>query len=325
MDSRKTSYTAASAIPWKLFRRAGLLEKIIRGAIPPAHLQLIPTNRCNLSCSFCSCANRNMGDEFSFEEIGSIVRRFSRLGARAVTITGGGEPLLHDRINDIITLCRMFGLEVGLVSNGLEARRLDESALAALAWARFSCSDELPFERVESAIKDAVERGGMVDFAFSYVLTRAFNPDNLAKYIGAANLMEFTHVRVVSDLTDLDGIPGMDAVRDALRSRGVDDGKVIYQGRKDYEAGARQCWISLLKPVVSADGFLFPCCGAQYAEAEESLDLGLSMRMGQVADIERIWKEQKPFDGSRCVRCYYGAYNEALAAMRADIEHLEFI
>lgn len=325
MDSRTMSYTAANAIPWKLFRHPWLLERLAEGFVQPAHIQLIPTNRCNLGCSFCSCANRSVGDELSLDQVVDIVRRFSRLGAQAVTITGGGEPLLHDRINDIIAACRMLGLEVGLVSNGLEAQRLDESALAALAWVRFSCSDELSFELVEPAIEAVVERGSQVDFAFSYVLTKNFNPRNAARYVEAANRKGFTHVRIVSDLTDIGRVADMDAVRAAIQAQRVDDSRVIYQGRKDYEPGAKACWISLLKPVISADGWLFPCCGAQYAEAEEALDLGESMRMGRSEDIEKIWEMRIPFDGSRCVRCYYGAYNEALAAMLDEIRHQEFV
>jgi len=325
MDSRISSYTAANAIPWKLFHHPWILEQLQGGYVQPTHIQLIPTNRCNLNCSFCSCANRSGGDELSFEQAGDIVGRFSRMGAIAVTITGGGEPLLHERINDIIVLCRMLGLEVGLVSNGLESGRLSESALAALAWVRFSCSDELPLERVEAAIENVVSRGPKVDFAFSYVLTRTFNPDNAARYIEAANRMKFTHMRMVSDLTDLGRVADMGSVRRTILERGVDDSRVIYQGRKEYTPGAKECWISLLKPVVSADGYLFPCCGAQYAEAEETLDLATSMRMGRSEDIEKIWKDRRPFDGSRCVRCYYAAYNEALEAMLMEIRHTEFI
>lgn len=325
MDNRAASFTAANAIPWKIFRDASIFAGLRAGRVIPAHVQLFPTNRCNLGCSFCSCANRERGDELTLAETIEIMAEFRRLGALAVTITGGGEPLVHERINEIILACRGLGLRVGLVSNALEASRLTDDALRALDWARFSCSDELDWKRTVAGIHDVVGRGPKVDWAFSYVLTRRFDRANLAAHVDMANRLRFTHVRVVSDLTDLEGVPPMAAVADGLREQGVDDGLVIYQGRKEYEPGAKRCLISLLKPVVGADGGIYPCCGTQYAEREQSLDLGAEMRMGWAEDVGKLWSEQRPFDGTRCIRCYYGAYNEALAAMLAEIRHAEFV
>lgn len=325
MDSRAASFTAANAIPWKIFRNADLMASLEAGRVEPIHVQLFPTNRCNLGCSFCSCANREKGDELEFVEIARLLENFRRLGAEAVTITGGGEPLLHDRISDIICHARELGIRPGLVSNGLKAGRLLDRAYKALSWGRWSCSDELLFGRVELALIYAANHGPDVDWALSYVLTRNFNPGNLAEFVGLANRLEFTHVRIVSDLTDLDGVPTMAEVKASLQERGVDDSLVIYQARKEYERGAKACWISLLKPVVGADGGIYPCCGTQYAEERQSLDMGDSMRMGWARDLRELWAAQKPFDGTRCVRCYYGAYNEALAAMLGPIRHAEFV
>lgn len=325
MDSRAASFTAANAIPWKIFRNADLMASLEAGRVEPIHVQLFPTNRCNLGCSFCSCANREKGDELTLSEVLELMYDFRRQGARSVTITGGGEPLVHERINEIILGCRGLDLEVGLVSNALEAVRLTDAALESLAWVRFSCSDELDAGRTLAGIRDVVARGRRVAWAFSYVLTKNFNPENLASCVGIANHLEFSHVRIVSDLTDLDGVPTMAAVKASLQERSVDDSLVIYQARKDYERGAKACWISLLKPVVGADGGIYPCCGTQYAEERQSLDLGASMRMGLARDLRELWAAQKPFDGTRCVRCYYGAYNEALAAMLGPIRHAEFV
>jgi MoaA/NifB/PqqE/SkfB family radical SAM enzyme len=325
MDSRLASYTAANVFPYKLFREKKTASIIRSGWVPPAHVQLIPTNRCNLKCSFCSCANRANADELSFEEIQAAMRAMRDAGAVAVTITGGGEPLLHPRINDVIAHSSWLGLKVGLVSNGAAADLLSGAGLARLSWLRFSCSDELPLARVKDNVESVARRRAGCDLAFSYVVTERYDPVNLSRYVQLANDLEFSHVRVVSDLTNLEKVVAMDRIREDLARLGANDDRVIYQGRKEYVRGAKRCWISLLKPVVSADGYLFPCCGAQYAEEEQALDLRDSMRMGHVREISAPWEAQKPFDGSRCVRCYYAAYNEALEAMLTEIRHMEFI
>jgi len=56
--NKKDSYTAADAFPIKVLKNSILQN----GKIKPFHIQLYPTNVCNLNCSFCSCANRNRND-----------------------------------------------------------------------------------------------------------------------------------------------------------------------------------------------------------------------------------------------------------------------
>jgi len=38
-----------------------------------------------------------------------------------------------------------------------------------------------------------------------------------------------------------------------------------------------------------------------------------------------IWNEQKPYDGSRCVRCHYHQSNQVLGLLMAGIDHADFI
>ena len=116
----------------------------------------------------------------------------------------------------------------------------------------------------------------------------------------------------------------MNEVRSIIRKK-VKDKLVIYQGRKDYVKGHKKCLISLLKPVVSPDGKLYPCCGVQYALINTSKDYEKSMCMGDAKDIDKLYKEQKCFDGRFCVRCYYSSYNHALNILVSELQHGEFI
>ena len=59
-EAYKHSYTAAGTFPVKLLRIPHLLHRMVDGQyITPYHLQLVPTNRCNLCCEWCSCENEN--------------------------------------------------------------------------------------------------------------------------------------------------------------------------------------------------------------------------------------------------------------------------
>jgi MoaA/NifB/PqqE/SkfB family radical SAM enzyme len=324
MNSAQIAYTAAGVLPLKLLRNEPLMDGLRAGRIAPVHVQFMPTNRCNLNCSFCSCAKRDRGLEMTADDADSLAASLKRLGTQSVTITGGGEPLMHPRINDIVDSFYRSAIEVGLVTNGLLLGRLSPYALNSLTWCRISATDERPFDA--GPLDGAVETGELVDWAFSYVAGRNFNGPNLCRYVEYANSHEFTHVRVVTDLIDLDNSVDMDAVRDCLREAGVDDSRVIYQGRKQYDPGMKRCLISLLKPVIGPDGFITPCCGAQYSSEKMDLDCPESMRMGHVRDIEAIYRDQKCFNGKRCVRCYYGSYNEMLDyLLAAPPAHASFV
>jgi MoaA/NifB/PqqE/SkfB family radical SAM enzyme len=322
MDYKTNSFTAANALPIKIFKNAELVESLNKKFIPPIHVQFIPTNRCNLNCSFCSCKKRNKTEELPLNEIIGLISTLKKLGCKAVTITGGGEPLMHPQISEIINAFYSNNIKIGLVTNGLLLHRLSFEDLSKIHWCRVSCCDERRFEPSKNILEVTVQCGRNVDWAFSYVVSKNFDPKNLEKYILFANEHNFTHVRVVSDLCDLDECPDMEIIRAHITT---DDRLVIYQGRKQYDPGQKKCWISLLKPVIGADGEIYPCCGVQYAHQEQDLDLPQSMCMGTIGDIESIYNKQTPFEGSVCARCYYKNYNDILDQMIVPTEHMEFV
>lgn len=325
MDKRKISFTAANSLPLKICIKSELIKDLRQKYIPPVHAQVIPTNRCNLSCSFCSCGKRNKKQELAFMQLRRLADDLEEMGCEAVTITGGGEPLLHQDIYDIIQMFCEHNLQVGFVTNGLLLKRAPAGIFNSVTWCRISCSDERVFQKDFPWLDEVIAESPGVDWAFSYVLSTRdkFKPDNLRDYVEFGNKHNFTHIRVVSDLMDLRGTVDMLVVKTKLA--GIDDSKVIYQGRKEYELGQENCYISLLKPVIAADGFVYPCCGAQYALERDVLDMPPSMRMCKIEDIQKLYKYQRWFDGSVCVRCYYKAYNDLLGVLTGPIKHEEFV
>jgi len=308
-------------------KNTALMDSLNQKVIPCIHAQVIPTNHCNLSCKFCSCANRNKYQELTIVQLRRLAGNLKELGCEAVTITGGGEPLMHPDIEDIILMFCEHNIHVGLVTNGLLLNKLHSYVFNTITWCRVSCSDERKFNtKTREIMEAAYEEGPGIDWAFSYVLSTPgeFDYKNLVQYVQFANAHNFTHVRVVSDLLNIKRCIPMERVEHVLK-RNTDDRKVIYQGRKQFDPGQRDCFISLLKPVIGADGFIYPCCGAQYAHENADLDMSVSMRMGHMDNINSIYQAQSCFDGSQCVRCYYKNYNDFLGILLADIRHGRFV
>jgi len=197
---KRISYTAAGNIPWKLLLSPEIVAVIKRGFIPPVHLQINPTNACNLNCPFCSCAMRNRWEQIEFERLMKFVRTCASMGARAMTITGGGEPLLYPNINELIRQSVSLGIKVGLVTNGTQFEKLLGSTIDRLMWIRISVGDHR--EMCWEAIYKMVCATRQVDWAFSYVLSNEPNYHLIRTTIQFANQWGFTHVRLVTDIMD---------------------------------------------------------------------------------------------------------------------------
>ena len=323
-DGKLFSFSASDVFPMKLFTNGDIMKSILkRGYIPPAHVQLNPTNNCNQNCPFCSCSERDKKLELSYDEVNYAMTKFKEKGCVGVTVTGGGEPLMHKDIHRIIDRLSELEIEIGLVSNGWLLPKI-KNDFHKLRWVRISQDDYKDVHRLIDTVLDPLING-QTDFAFSYVVSAKPDYDKIEKVVRFANKKNMTHVRLVTDLLDLDNVPEMSTIKSELDSRGVDDSKVIYQGRKSFEHGAKDCWVSLLRPVVDAKGDIFPCCGTQYLDKDPSLNYHDEAKMGNIKDIDKIWSDQQKFNGSVCFRCYYGGYNKALDVLIKGIEHKEFI
>lgn len=327
MNNMRASFTAASVLPVKVMQNHELIKKIRdEGKIIPLHVQLNPTNHCNLNCPFCSCSERDKKLELNYDEIMTVMTKAKKLGCIAVTITGGGEPLMHPMIKEIIEEIYKLGIKIGLVTNGLLLNLLSNGDFARITWCRISSSDYRPLTKsYKKVLESAVHKGRHVDWAFSHVVSNEVNMNVIQGIIEFANEHHFTHVRLVSDLLDLENVVSMGYIKNELVRRGVDDHLVIYQGRKEYVKGHKDCYISLLKPVVAADGYIYPCCGTQYALETPSLDYEYTMHMCKAVDIDKLYEGQNYFNGEICDRCYYSDYNRLLGILLSDVKHLEFV
>lgn len=314
------SYTAASGFPSKLLQCPGVVDSDKR--IHPIHLQINPTNRCNLNCAFCSCSARNKADEIPSGDLLAIADMAADLGSKSFTITGGGEPVLHPGLPDFVARLVRNGIKSGMVTNGSLADRIEPWGLT---WNRVSFSDDrdtdLPFF---ARLAKAVERCPDVDWSWSYVLTASPSWGRLRRIVAFASDYGFCHIRLVGDLTNPDSVPNMGiAKKELVHTPGNE--LVIYQPRTNSMPGSKRCLISLVKPTIAADGGVWPCCGAQYAIDRTARDFPANMRMGHWKDLPVILENQEWFDGSRCLYCYYSMYNDVLGEMVRPLNHLEFV
>lgn len=291
----KGSFISANTFPEKMMQSSSWFngKRVI-----PTHLQLNITNKCNLTCKFCSCADRDLSLWQTKEHIVSEMIKFKELGGKAVTIAGGGDPTVHPDFDEIIGLIDDIGIKIGLVTNGIKLIKFTN--LHKLTWCRISLSYCNPIRKNWLEIIRDIP----VDWAFSYVYTG--DKDLCQRAITESKDMNITHFRVVCDINKLELLP---------LPKFDNDEKVIYQSRETYEQGAKKCYISIMKPYLDTDGHYYPCCGVQFAREKPALSnerkVDKDMSMG--TDLTSFANAQIPFDGSLCTKCYYGDYNRVMA------------
>lgn len=88
----------------------------------PRHFELDPSNRCNLACDGCHFAythETNPHLDMPLPLFTKIVADMKLNDVRAITFTGGGEPLFNPNHLEFFKLTKDAGIEMGLYTNGV--------------------------------------------------------------------------------------------------------------------------------------------------------------------------------------------------------------
>ncbi|MBW2148682.1 MAG: radical SAM protein [Deltaproteobacteria bacterium] len=107
--------------------------------------QVEPTLRCNLRCSMCPWHEMRAGaSDMEWNTFLAIARSFH--GTEEVDLTGGGEPLIHPQLLDMIALSKKKGCRVGFSTNAtmLSKELSREMAKLGLDWVAYSVDGATP-------------------------------------------------------------------------------------------------------------------------------------------------------------------------------------
>jgi MoaA/NifB/PqqE/SkfB family radical SAM enzyme len=122
--------------PSKVLAHLDRLAAWQQGDTPaPVTVEIDLTNICSLGCQFCHFAHTHVGgpwadkpekpagyeDTGRFADAGLLMAAFTDMaeaGVRAVVFSGGGEPTLHPRFDDIVRAAAAAGLQLGMYTLG---------------------------------------------------------------------------------------------------------------------------------------------------------------------------------------------------------------
>lgn len=118
--------------------------------IAPLYVRVKPTNKCNHGCFYCSYApgstapvseTINLIDEIPKEKMLEILSDFRDMGVKAITYSGGGEPLIYPHIEEVMRKTLEYGIDLSIITNGQSLKGEKAEILANAKWVRISSAE----------------------------------------------------------------------------------------------------------------------------------------------------------------------------------------
>ena len=124
------------------------LQVLREGGLPaPLHVRIKPMNHCNHACWYCAYRSdglqlgedMDLQDQIPAAKMFEIVQDLIAMQVKAVTFSGGGEPLLYKPLPEVVERLAAAGIRIGALTNGsnLKGRVADVFARWA-TWVRVS-------------------------------------------------------------------------------------------------------------------------------------------------------------------------------------------
>lgn len=312
----------------------------------PIHIAIDPANICNHNCPKCFFRKDSTADlkiprdtKGYLLDLDVIKRLFDEVKGytKAITLVGGGDPIVHPHIEDIIDYGNKCGFEVGIVTNGGINKKLK-----GCEWIRVSLDATTPdtylythgtkeLNHTIENIKYFIKNNKVVGVSFLiYPQNRheVYEAAILAKSLGVKYIQ---YKPVYTDECGEEHKPYFEEVaRDIKKAKllETDDFKVLDFWDRVNDLTSREkeyssCGVQDYVTQIGANGEVYICCIYKYND-----DYSFGNINNQ--SFSKIWngairKNKSKIDIKKCPPCFYNKQNEIIEYMRSDKIHNSFI
>lgn len=150
----------------KIFHHQDTLNKVEQGKrCMPLYIRIKPTNVCNHNCYYCHYKNPyltldeyNPNDYIPHDKMMEIVDDMEKMQVKAVTFSGGGEPLAYPYIEETMEKILKAGIDLSIITNGSMLTGKKAQILAKAKWVRISIDSILPenYAKIRGISEDAM-------------------------------------------------------------------------------------------------------------------------------------------------------------------------
>lgn len=151
---------------YKMFHYQNKLDSLPRSEriTPPLHIRIKPTNLCNHSCWYCAYKAPHMQlgehmverDFIPLEKMLEIIDDCEKMGVKAITFSGGGEPLIYRYMPQTLERLADSKIKFATLSNGSNLRgKIAEIFAEFGSWVRISMDgyDDCSYSRFRDISK----------------------------------------------------------------------------------------------------------------------------------------------------------------------------
>lgn len=279
----------------------------------PIVMHIMPTERCNLKCEFCSVAHREALPDLPFDIAAEALLAMHDRGLKAVILSGGGDPTLYPQINDLLELIYDMGIEAGMITNGVAlATKIRMDYINRLKWLRISANTLDYLEDI--AVPDLASSN--VTVGFSYI----WNPKSdtrwpyvQRKITGFRKNIKIAYVRLLPDCN----LPTheLESAHRFLRNLAEDLGAPYFHQYKNHKTPP-ECHLGRVHPVLYTDQMVYPCDSLVLNSPEDDKKFHRDYALCHVNDIATFY--DRPIVGSLidtqrlCPRCVFDRQNRLL-------------
>ena len=118
-----------------------------KDVLPPIHIRIKPTNKCNHNCKYCAYRSSNLQlgkdmkvhDMISEHRMIELIDDFVDLDVKAITFSGGGDPFCYPHLTKALNKLIKTNIKFAALTNGSKMNQ-EQSELFALngTWLRVS-------------------------------------------------------------------------------------------------------------------------------------------------------------------------------------------
>jgi MoaA/NifB/PqqE/SkfB family radical SAM enzyme len=357
--------------PAKLLLYRDVIERARRGPTPgPISLEWDLSNTCPHDCPFCSFGtSESQGyrqqhwQHFPIDRALALPAELAAAGVQSVTFTGGGEPLMHPEVDQIMRATAVAGIEFGLVTNGMLIGRVLTRLAGDARFVRVSLDagsnethaklhrpkDAQQFDKIMDGMKalraiadDAFQTGARthaLTIGASFCVTDE-NWQELGRCAARLKAIGVNYLEVRPTFPTTwrgDGwglalssvAAAIEALQEARSAYDDDQFSIIgmierFDALEHPDKGYTRCQIGPLMSVLGADGRLWHCC-VQRGQAEFDLGSVLHVPFADAWKVAQARHMGEKIDVLQCPRCRYDNYNRLLSGLQSDAMHTRFL
>jgi MoaA/NifB/PqqE/SkfB family radical SAM enzyme len=110
----------------------------------PFMVEIDPTSFCDLACPECVSNDLLNTSRFTTDRLIEMAYELVDIGVKAVIFVGGGEPLVHPAMEQVLEICGKGGMKIGIITNGTQLHKFIRQLSEYAEWVRVSVDASSP-------------------------------------------------------------------------------------------------------------------------------------------------------------------------------------